>query len=275
MEFSRKLGDLDDIRRYLGPGRKMRYTHVELFDAGNLDADSNLIDPDSPRAHSNKGNGLFHVDSSFNPRRASYSLLRGVVLPPPDAGGNTDFADSRAAWDDLPEELKTELLEKNYLGAHCMAHSRKQGSPEYFADLDPSTAPMSYHRIAQLHEPSGRMNLYVGAHLHHIEGVPAEKSAALIEALNNHTRQQKYIISVSWHNPGDMIIWDNRAVLHRAGEFRGRYKRDMRRTTVHDDGSYAWGENSVGTRMPGNESWTKPQLVQQMSGPTHTTMASN
>lgn len=115
--FSYKLGDLDNIRRYLSPGRKMRYKHVELFDAGNLDGDNNIIDPESARAHSNRGNTLFHVDSSFNPRRASFSLLRAVEIPPKETGGNTDFADSRTAFDDLPEHLKAELLENNYVGA--------------------------------------------------------------------------------------------------------------------------------------------------------------
>jgi len=251
--FSYRLGDLDNIKRFITPGRKMRYAHVELFDAGNLDENNAIIDPDSPRAHNNRGNMLFHVDSSFNPRRASFSLLRAVEIPPKGHGGNTGFADSRTAFDDLPEDLKEELLDKNYVGAHTMAHSRKAGSPEYFKDLDPSAAPMSLHHIVQKHEPSGRMNLYIGAHLHHIEGVPPEKSEELISALTKHATQPKYTVEVSWEDPGDMIIWDNRCVLHRGagGAFEGKYKRDLRRTTVHDDSPTAWGLNATDRPMAG------------------------
>lgn len=264
VEFSKRLGELDNIRRYLQGGRGLRYKHYELFDAGNLDEDNNIVDPESHRAHANRGNGLFHVDSSFNPRRAGLSLLRAVVIPPKETGGNTDFADSRAAWDDLPEDLKKELLEGDYAGSHCMAHSRKLASPEYFKDVEPDKAPQSKHRIAQRHEPSGRMNLYIGAHLHHIEGegMTPERSAELVEKLNKHATQEKYRITVSWDQPGDMVIWDNRCVMHRAGLWTGggKYKRDLRRTTVHDDGPTAWGLNSKEMEMPGSAAWTKPTV---------------
>ena len=260
VEFSKRLGELDNVSRYL-QGRKLRYKHVELFDAGNLDDQNNIIDPDSPRAHGSRGNNIFHVDSSFNPRRASFSLLRAVAVPPPETGGNTEFADSRTAWDELPEDLKRELLENDYVGSHCMAQSRKLGSPEYFKDVEPEKAPQSKHKVAQLHEPSGRMNLYVGAHLHHIEGegMTAEKSAELLRRLNEHVTQEKYRVSVSWDQPGDMVMWDNRCVLHRAGKWTGggKYKRDLRRTTVHDDSPTAWGLNPTDTAMPGPNSWNK------------------
>ncbi|RYP80660.1 hypothetical protein DL769_002342 [Monosporascus sp. CRB-8-3] len=264
VEFSRRFGELDNIERYLQGGRKPRYEYLELFDAGNIENDGSVLDPDSPKAHSNRGNTLFHVDSSFNPRRASYCILRAVTLPPPGYGGNTDFADSRTAFDDLPSDLKEDLLAHNYIGAHAMAHSRKLGSPQFFEHLDPTAGYMSRHPIVQKHEPSGRMNLYVGAHLHHIEGLSPEKSTQLIETLNKHATQEKYCISIDWHQPSDIIIWDNRCVLHRAagGSFESKYPRDMRRTTVHDDGTYAWGVNSKDDKMPGFNTYApKPVAV--------------
>lgn len=104
------------------------------------------------------------------------------------------------------------------------------------------------------------MNLYIGAHLHHLVGMDRAQSDALIKRLNDHATQSRYVTSVKWERPGDMIVWDNRAVLHRAtgGPFEDRYRRDMRRTTVHDDGTYAWGENREGERMPGFDSYSKP-----------------
>jgi alpha-ketoglutarate-dependent 2,4-dichlorophenoxyacetate dioxygenase len=190
---------------------------------------------------------LFHVDSSFNPRRASYSLLRAVRLPPPGNGGDTGFADSRTAFDELPESWKKDLLEKDYIGAHTIAQSRKLGAPEFFKDLDPSKEKMARHKLVQTHEPSGRTNIYVAAHCHHIEGpgMDEQKSQEMLDALLKHITQDKYVATVSWKNPSDMIIWDNRCVMHRAtgGAFEGRYVRDLRRTTVHDDSPTAWGLN--------------------------------
>ncbi|KIH86321.1 alpha-ketoglutarate-dependent 2,4-dichlorophenoxyacetate dioxygenase [Sporothrix brasiliensis 5110] len=256
--FSKRLGDLDNIARFLSPGRKMRYRHLELFDAGNLDADGNVLDPDSPRAHQAKGNCIFHVDSSFNPRRASYCLLRAVQLPPAGAGGNTtDFADSRTAYDTLPADLQQQLLANNYVGRHCIAHSRKLADPEFYHDLDPGSQPHMRHHILQRHEPSGRLNLYVGAHLHSLETeakglVDADESTRLIQQLNAHVSSAPFVTSVTWQKPGDIVMWDNRAVQHRAGAGSyGTHKRDLRRTTVHDDSPTAWGLNATSTAMPG------------------------
>lgn len=185
-----------------------------------------------------------------------------MVLPPESTGGNTEFADSRSAWEDLPDELRDDLLREDYVGAFSHAHSRKLGSPEFFKHVDPYTAaPMARHKIVQVHEPSGRMNLYIGAHLHHLESpdgkgglqeIHPDKSKNLIDTLYKHATQDKYVVSIQWKQPGDVIIWDNRAVLHRAGEWsgEGEYVRDLRRTTVHDDGVNAWGLNPVSTASP-------------------------
>jgi alpha-ketoglutarate-dependent 2,4-dichlorophenoxyacetate dioxygenase len=129
-----------------------------------------------------------------------------------------------------------------------MAHSRKKGAPEFFKDLDVESQPMHLHKVVQKHEASNRMNLYIAAHAHHIEGLEKEESDQLLKSLLDHTTQEKYTISVPWENVGDMIIWDNTCVLHRAGggTFAGKYRRDLRRTTVHDASSTAWGLNEQG-----------------------------
>jgi len=253
--FSYRLGDLDTTKRFVPAGAniKRRYEPWELFDAGNLDADNNVLPVDSARSMQNKGNELFHTDSSFNARRASYSLLRAVAIPPPGHGGNTEFADSRAAWDQLDEAARADLRDHDYVGAFSYMHSRKNGAPDFFRDLDPTGGPMALHRIAQVHEASGRMNLYVGAHLHHLEGVDPDKSSELIARLNRHVTQPRNVVSIGWDQPGDMIIWDNTCVLHRAagGTFGGKFKRDLRRATVHDASSTAWGLNEAGKDLPG------------------------
>lgn len=246
VDFSFKLGDLDNIRRFVTGDRKLRYAYYELFDAGNITDDGTVLDPDSTRAHHNKGNGIFHVDSSYNFRRASFSLLRAVELPPSGTGGHTEFADSRTAFAELSAALKKDLVANDYVACHSLAQSRKLGSPEFFADLDPTKMPMARHRLTQIHEGSGRATLYAGAHLHHIEGMSREDSDRLRDTLKEHMTQDKYRYTFEWEQPGDMVMWDNRSTMHRAmgGSFAGKYRRDLRRTTVHDDSAGAWGLNS-------------------------------
>lgn len=244
-------------------GKKHRLQFEELFDVSNLLEDGSIAPLDSHRAAMNKvsisfqhpwsraqcsqGNSLFHVDSSFNPRRAGYSLLRAHELPPKGTGGNTEYADTRAAFDDLPEELKNELLEKDYIVDHSLYHSRKLASPDSLKDVNPEDYFMSRHKLIQRHEPSGRMNLYIAAHAHHVEGVSKEKSKEIIDTVYKHACSPKYVVSIDWQNNSDLILWDNTCVMHRAagGSFEGKFKRDMRRATVHDGSIHAWGLNEV------------------------------
>lgn len=248
IDLAARFGELDDITPYIKLGKPNRLASPYIFDVSNLEADGSVAPITSHRHAMNKGNTLFHVDSSFNPRRAGYSLLRAAQLPPPDCrGGATEFADSRTAFDDLPKDLKEELKKKNYVAAHSLIHSRKTASPEYLADIDPEAHFMSRHRLVQIHEPSGRWNLYIASHLHHIEDIEGGRPAsdALREKLYRHATQKKYVVSVDWENEGDLMVWDNTCVMHRAttGDYEGKYARDLRRATVHDGSSQAWGLN--------------------------------
>lgn len=160
-------------------------------------------------------------------------------------GGHTAFADTRSAFDELPSDLKQELLENDYIADHSMHHSRKLAAPEFFAKVNPSDYPMGRHRLVQLHEDSNRMNLYIAAHVHHIEDMEPQRSQALVSQLFKHATQAKYTFEIEWESPGDLVIWDNTCTMHRAvgGPFLRQYKRDMRRCTVHDSSSQAWGFN--------------------------------
>lgn len=243
--LAQRFGELDDVKPYNQAGRKNRLAYDELFDVGNIEADNTIVSPTSPRAQANKGNSFFHVDSSFNPRRAGYSLLLAHELPPPGTGGATEFSDTRAAWDDLPDNLQRELLINNYVACHSILHSKKLAAPDHFLGIEPADYPMGKHRLVQRHERSGRTNLYLAMHIHHIEGLDPKKSQELFDMLFKHATQEKYRVAVEWDNIGDLVIWDNTCTMHRAmgGEFSYKYRRDMRRATVHDDSSQAWGLN--------------------------------
>lgn len=270
MAFAGRFGELDDVSPYTQHGKKHRLAFEQLFDVSNLLEDGSVAAVSSHRAAMNKGNSLFHVDSSFNPRRGGYSLLRAHELPPKGTGGNTEYADTRTAYDDLPEDLKKELLENDYVACHSLYHSRKTASPESLPGIKPEDHFMSRHKLIQKHEPSGRMNLYIASHVHHIEGVSPEKSRHLIDVLYKHACQAKYVVSIEvsnhtpkndttstdrrqWQNNNDLIMWDNTCVMHRAtgGTFEGKYKRDMRRATVHDGSIHAWGLNEQSNERMG------------------------
>ncbi|ORX36838.1 putative 2,4-dichlorophenoxyacetate alpha-ketoglutarate dioxygenase [Kockovaella imperatae] len=248
--MSRLFGELDDVTPYTRLGRINRLKYDELFDVSNVDGEGNIMQPDSQRAILGKGNGLFHVDSAFNPRRAGYSLLLAHELPPMGHGGNTEFADTRTAYDDLDEATKRRI--QDWILWHSQHHSRRKANPGVEFLDDPKFLPESYpfgkHKLVQFHEPSGRTNLYIANHAYKVQDLPLEQGQAEIQRLLNHASQHKYILSVDWRDPGDLVMWDNTCVMHRVtgGTFEGKFRRDMRRTTVHDSSAYAWGENTVG-----------------------------
>jgi alpha-ketoglutarate-dependent 2,4-dichlorophenoxyacetate dioxygenase len=213
--FAAQLGELDDSTPYIKAGRKHRLApYTELFDVSNLDDDGNVVSTDSLRFQLGLGNGLFHVDSAFNPRRAGLSILRAHELPPKGMGGATAFADTRTAYADL-DEPKKEII-KDCVVNHSLWHSRRLAAPdcEYLKGMDPEKNFMARHALVQMHEPSGRINLYIAHHAHHIDGLPKEEGQELIRDLLHHASQDKYVFQVDWENNGDIIIWVRSMIQH-------------------------------------------------------------
>jgi alpha-ketoglutarate-dependent 2,4-dichlorophenoxyacetate dioxygenase len=226
--FSRLLGELEFSPKLFG--KRGRFAHPELFDAGNLDADGNILKDDRRRSF-NKGNALWHTDSSFNARRSSYSLLLAHTVPP--VGGDTEFADMRAAYRSLPPELQERC--EPLVAEHWLWHSRMLAGfpPPTAAERD--AKPAAHHRLVQTHPGSGLKTLYLASHASHIVGWPIEEGRRLIEDLLERATRPELVRSVAWRQPGDLVIWDNRCSMHRATPFDdARYPRDMRRTTVFE-----------------------------------------
>jgi alpha-ketoglutarate-dependent 2,4-dichlorophenoxyacetate dioxygenase len=227
IEFSRLFGKLEHAPKLFGK-KVSRFDHPELFDAGNLDASGNILIDERRRLY-NKGNALWHTDSSFNPHRSAYSLLLAHEVPP--SGGDTHFADMRAAYDALSPEMKERI--EPLIAEHWLWHSRMlAGYPEP-TEAERQAKPPAQHKLVQVHPGSKRKTLYIAKHASHIVGWPIEEGRKLLTDLIDFATQPQFVRAVAWHQPGDLVIWDNRCSMHRATPFEDtRYRRDMRRTTV-------------------------------------------
>jgi alpha-ketoglutarate-dependent 2,4-dichlorophenoxyacetate dioxygenase len=230
IRFSRAFGPLE-LPPNLGLRSYKRRLRRELYDASNLDASGEILAEDSLRRRYNRGNELFHTDSSFNDLPTKWSLLLAHELPP--EGGNTDFVDTRAVFDDLPDEVKETL--EGLVAEHLLWRSRERtGLKEVTEEMKRLMPPVQHALVRAL--PYGRKALFMGAHASHIVGWPLEKGRELLDRLYETATQPQYIYSHEWR-PGDLVIWDNRCTMHRAGSFDDiRYRRDMRRTTVNEFG---------------------------------------
>ena len=224
--FSRIFGHLE-----LAPapaGRPTRHKHQEIFDASNLDHAGQIITNDLVRLHK-KGDRLWHTDSSFMPMRSAYSLLLCHEAPPVD--GETWFADTRSAYDDLPQAMKDRL--DGLVAEHSIWWSRKMaGYP--FTEEEIDAKPSARHPLVHVHAGSARKALYIAAHARDIVGMPREEGRALLKELTEFATQPQYVFKVRYQ-AGDMVIWDNLCSMHRGGDFDElAHRRDMRRTTVRE-----------------------------------------
>lgn len=228
--FSRIFGHVELAPRH--PGKPTRMSEPELFDASNLGLDGQITDNASVRLGA-AGNRLWHSDSSFMDVRSAQALLLCHEAPP--HGGPTWFADTRAAYDDLPRDMKDEL--EGLEATHSYFWSRRRAGYPY-TEEEVDAKPQATHPLVHTHA-SGRKALYVGAHSRDVVGIDRARGRALINRLIAWCTQPHYVISVHYQ-PGDMSVWDNLATLHRGGEYDDtQFRRDMRRTTVREPGKVA------------------------------------
>ncbi|HEY3919800.1 MAG TPA: TauD/TfdA family dioxygenase [Stellaceae bacterium] len=229
--FARFLGPMQRGRVLTVTGRKERLgAWPELVDVGNLDPDGNIQPADSRARAFNNGNRLWHTDMSFHPNRATYSALNAHIVPPAD--GDTEFADERAAYDALPQTMKDRI--EGLVASHSIWHSRMlSGFPEP-TEEEIASRPPAEHKVVQIHPTSGRKTLYLASHASHILGQPVAEGRALIKELTEFATQRPFVYRHKWTR-GDVVIWDNRCVMHRATPFADMaYPRDMRRTTCRE-----------------------------------------
>jgi alpha-ketoglutarate-dependent 2,4-dichlorophenoxyacetate dioxygenase len=232
MAFGRALGPLEP-KRFTVDADKHRLKHREMNDISNLDEHGRVLAADDRRRMFNLGNRLWHSDSSFKAVPALYSLLHGRVIPP--EGGETEFADMRAAWDALPPRMQAKV--RDLVCEHSLLFSRGLlGFTEFTEEERRAFAPVR-QRLVRRHPGSGRLSLYLSSHIGRIVGWPAPEAMALIRDLVEHATQREFVYRHVWRGY-DLVMWDNRFTMHRARPFEDReHPRDMRRVTLQDAAS--------------------------------------
>lgn len=245
--FARAFGPLEVPSRArkapMFPDARRQFD-AELFYAGNLDADGEIVPYASDKLALAKGAELFHTDSSFHAMPTKWSLLLGHEVPPPEAGGDTLFADTRAAWADLPPDLQARIA--GLTGLHDFWEGRRRAGLK--GEVTPQMRqmipfPTVEHPLVRT-MADGRPALFVGGHCIGIKGMGEAEGQALIRQLYDHATQDRYVYRHQWA-PHDLVIWDNRCTMHAATPLHSdAWRRDMRRATINEQGpemtAFAW-----------------------------------
>jgi alpha-ketoglutarate-dependent 2,4-dichlorophenoxyacetate dioxygenase len=209
--------------------QKNRLGNEALGDISNLDESGEIMRSDNRRRMYGLGNRLWHTDASFQDPPGRYSMLSAKVVPPVDA--DTEFADTRAAYDALPEEERRRL--EGLRVHHSIAYSRQTLGFE-FSQGEQDALQGAIHPLVRTIPRSHRRSLYVASHASRIIDWPVPEGRLLLRDLIEHATQAEFVYRHSWH-VGDLVIWDNRATMHRARPFDDtKYRRELRRVTTLD-----------------------------------------
>lgn len=234
MAFSKRFGPLETTIKATGRENRL---HPNLVDLSNLDPEqeSKLLDWTDRRMVYQSGNQLWHSDSSFKPVPAMASLLSAREVPP--VGGETEFASMRHAHATLPEETKRRLEGK--VVVHSILYSRSTIAKGLFnAEHEKELLPVR-QALRRTNPVNGRKSIYVGSHAWYVEGMPYGESRRLLDELLAHATRPECVYEHQWRQ-WDLVMWDNRCVLHRGRPWdASRHRRVMRRTTVAGEGPTA------------------------------------
>ena len=230
MAFTLNFGALENARGGNITKDKEKRLVDGMNDVSNLGKDGRPLAPDSRQQLFNIGNMLWHSDSSFRAVPAKYSLLSARLLNP--RGGNTEFADMRAAYDALDADIKSEI--EPMICEHSLMYSRGSlGFLDYTEEEKQMFKPVR-QRLVRTHPAHGRKSLYLSSHAGQILGLTTPAARILLRDLTEHATQSKFVYVHKWRLH-DFVMWDNRQVLHRVRRYDDRFPRDMRRTTVAGD----------------------------------------
>jgi alpha-ketoglutarate-dependent 2,4-dichlorophenoxyacetate dioxygenase len=208
---------------------KSRLGNEAVADISNLDEDGGIMKSDDRRRMYSLGNRLWHTDASFQDPPGRYSMLSARVVP--SVGADTEFADTRAAYAALDPETQARL--QGLRVHHSIAHSRQMLGFEFSAE-EAAALPGAVHPLIRVLPRSNRRSLYVASHASCIVDWPVPEGRLLLRDLIEHATQREFVYRHAWR-VGDLVIWDNRATMHRATPFDdAKYRRELRRVTTLD-----------------------------------------
>jgi alpha-ketoglutarate-dependent 2,4-dichlorophenoxyacetate dioxygenase len=200
-----------------------------LTDISNLDENGEIMQSNDRRRMYSLGNRLWHTDASFQDPAGRYSMLHARVVPP--VAADTEFADMRAAYDALPEETKNGL--EGLRVHHSIAYSRQTLGFE-FSEAELERLEGAVHPLVRTNPDNGRRSLYLASHASRIIDWPVPDGRLFLRDLMEHATQPQFRYRHSWR-VGDLVIWDNRATMHRGIAYDDlKYKRELRRVTTLD-----------------------------------------
>ena len=206
-----------------------RRLSMDINDISNLGKDGQVLARDDRRRLFGLGNMLWHSDSSFKPTPAKYSLLSARSVP--SEGGNTEFADMRAAWDALDPAIQAEC--HDLVVEHSQIYSRGMLGFDDFNDEEREKWKPVPQRLVRRHPGSGRLSLFLASHAGAIRGWPVPDARMFLRDLTEHAPQRAFVYAHRWRTH-DLVMWDNRVAMHRARRYDHTQPRDMHRTTVAD-----------------------------------------
>ena len=232
--FSSRFGALETTQGHIANNFSVKQVSV----ISNLDPHGKLMAADDPRLIYRLGQRNWHSDSSFKKVPAKASLLHARRLPPRGTDGNecgqTQFASLRAAYDALPKTRKREI--ENMAAIHHYAYSRRNTGIQITNTEEDKRFPPVAQAMVRSNPVNGRKALYVGSHASHIRELPEEEGRALLAELLEHATRDELTYMHHWQ-VGDLVMYDNRAALHRARPYAiTEHPRILHRTTVAGDG---------------------------------------
>lgn len=228
--FAKNFGPMDhSVLKKAVADQKLR-VRDDIADVSNLGPNNQILAESNRLRRMQLGNRLWHTDSAFKYVPALASLLYAREIPP--VGGQTAFADLRAAYNALDDETKARL--QTLVAEHSLVYSRERMGYTDWQEGERQAVDAVPQAMVRTVPQTGRKNLYVASHAGHIVGMDDAEAKPLIDALLAHATQRQFTHVHRWR-VGDLVMWDNRCTLHRGLPFDDlRFRRDVQRATVQD-----------------------------------------
>ena len=209
-------------------------TNSNLVILTNIDENGDIVDTSHKQSKNDRANQQWHSDSSFKIRPAHASILSGKKVP--KEGGNTEFVSMRVVYKNLQKDIQEKVL--NLEAVHHFAYSRSKIDIKMVSQIEYEKFPPVVQPMVKTNPKNNKRALYFGSHTAYIKDIPEKESTKLLTYLKKFSSQKKFIYSHTWEE-NDLLIWDNRSILHRGTDYNPKEPRYLIRTTVQDSLSKA------------------------------------